>query len=134
MHSGLLVSHERLHRRIPAGKNSRCTQRESSTYCWIQGLTRTELQKYLYLLFLQYPQVLLKYRNVTHEVWSQTGNQGNKWRRGEVFLGLGNYFQVCESLFSLGNTFITRFTAKLSFSLISKSAVNDCVCTCIRQQ
>ncbi|XP_026219478.1 MAM and LDL-receptor class A domain-containing protein 1 [Anabas testudineus] len=39
-------------------------------------------------------QVLLKYRNVTHEVWSQTGNQGNKWRRGEVFLGLGNYFQV----------------------------------------
>ncbi|XP_040921930.1 MAM and LDL-receptor class A domain-containing protein 1 [Toxotes jaculatrix] len=39
-------------------------------------------------------QVLLKYRNVTHEVWSQTGNQGNKWRRGEVFLGLSNNFQV----------------------------------------
>uniref|UniRef100_A0A4W6FJB9 MAM and LDL receptor class A domain containing 1 n=1 Tax=Lates calcarifer TaxID=8187 RepID=A0A4W6FJB9_LATCA len=39
-------------------------------------------------------QVLLKYRNVTHEVWSQTGNQGNKWRRGEVFLGLLSNFQV----------------------------------------
>uniref|UniRef100_A0A3Q3R9I1 MAM domain-containing protein n=1 Tax=Monopterus albus TaxID=43700 RepID=A0A3Q3R9I1_MONAL len=38
-------------------------------------------------------QVLLKYRNVTHEVWSQTGNQGNKWKRGEVFLGLLNKFQ-----------------------------------------
>uniref|UniRef100_A0A3Q3L091 MAM domain-containing protein n=1 Tax=Mastacembelus armatus TaxID=205130 RepID=A0A3Q3L091_9TELE len=38
--------------------------------------------------------VLLKYRNVTHEVWSQTGNQGNKWRRGELFLGLSNTFQV----------------------------------------
>ncbi|XP_032360131.1 MAM and LDL-receptor class A domain-containing protein 1 isoform X1 [Etheostoma spectabile] len=39
-------------------------------------------------------QVLLKYENVTHEVWSQTGNQGNKWRRGEVFLGLSNNIQV----------------------------------------
>ncbi|XP_071341063.1 MAM and LDL-receptor class A domain-containing protein 1 isoform X4 [Trachinotus anak] len=39
-------------------------------------------------------QVLLKYRNITHVVWSQTGNQGNKWRRGEVFLGLSNNFQV----------------------------------------
>ncbi|XP_074478784.1 MAM and LDL-receptor class A domain-containing protein 1 isoform X2 [Sebastes fasciatus] len=39
-------------------------------------------------------QVLLKYGNVTHEVWSQTGNQGNKWRRGEVFLGLSDNFQV----------------------------------------
>ncbi|XP_068438273.1 MAM and LDL-receptor class A domain-containing protein 1 [Clinocottus analis] len=39
-------------------------------------------------------QVLLKYGNVTHEVWSQSGNQGNKWRRGEVFLGLSNSFQV----------------------------------------
>ncbi|XP_039982288.1 MAM and LDL-receptor class A domain-containing protein 1 [Xiphias gladius] len=39
-------------------------------------------------------QVLLKYRNVTHEVWSQTGNQGNKWKRGEVFLGLSHDFQV----------------------------------------
>ncbi|XP_040023689.2 MAM and LDL-receptor class A domain-containing protein 1 [Gasterosteus aculeatus] len=38
--------------------------------------------------------VLLKYGNVTHEVWSQTGNQGNKWRRGEVFLGLLKNFQV----------------------------------------
>uniref|UniRef100_A0AAQ5YMQ9 MAM domain-containing protein n=1 Tax=Amphiprion ocellaris TaxID=80972 RepID=A0AAQ5YMQ9_AMPOC len=39
-------------------------------------------------------QVLLKHRNVTHEVWSQAGNQGNKWKRGEVFLGLSNNFQV----------------------------------------
>uniref|UniRef100_A0A8C9YZL1 MAM and LDL receptor class A domain containing 1 n=1 Tax=Sander lucioperca TaxID=283035 RepID=A0A8C9YZL1_SANLU len=39
-------------------------------------------------------QVLLKYENVTHEVWSQTGNQGNKWKRGEVFLGLSNNVQV----------------------------------------
>ncbi|XP_047424790.1 MAM and LDL-receptor class A domain-containing protein 1 isoform X2 [Mugil cephalus] len=39
-------------------------------------------------------QVLLKYDNVTHEVWAQIGNQGNKWRRGEVFLGLLNNFQV----------------------------------------
>ena len=43
-----------------------------------------------------YLQVLLKYGNVTREVWSQTGNQGNKWRRGEVFLGLLNNFQVCN--------------------------------------
>ncbi|AWP20537.1 putative MAM and LDL-receptor class A domain-containing protein 1 [Scophthalmus maximus] len=39
-------------------------------------------------------QVLLKNRNLTHVVWSQTGNQGNKWRRGEVFLGLSNNFQL----------------------------------------
>ncbi|XP_061122045.1 MAM and LDL-receptor class A domain-containing protein 1 isoform X2 [Syngnathus typhle] len=39
-------------------------------------------------------QLLLKRGNITHEVWSQSGNQGNKWRRGEVFLGLSNDFQV----------------------------------------
>lgn len=39
-------------------------------------------------------QVLLKFGNVTHEVWSQSGSQGNKWRRGELFLGLLNNFQV----------------------------------------
>ncbi|KAJ0022846.1 hypothetical protein NQD34_014980 [Periophthalmus magnuspinnatus] len=39
-------------------------------------------------------QVLLKFGNVTHEVWSQSGTQGNKWRRGEVFLGLAKHFQV----------------------------------------
>ncbi|XP_056290660.1 MAM and LDL-receptor class A domain-containing protein 1 [Pseudoliparis swirei] len=38
--------------------------------------------------------VLFKYGNVTHRVWSQSGNQGNKWRRGEVFVGLSNSFQV----------------------------------------
>ncbi|XP_051910036.1 MAM and LDL-receptor class A domain-containing protein 1 isoform X1 [Hippocampus zosterae] len=39
-------------------------------------------------------QLLLRRGNITHEVWSQTGNQGNKWRRGEVFLGLSNDIQV----------------------------------------
>ncbi|XP_077592649.1 MAM and LDL-receptor class A domain-containing protein 1 [Stigmatopora nigra] len=39
-------------------------------------------------------QLLLRRANVTHEVWSQTGNQGNKWRRGEVFLGLSQDIQV----------------------------------------
>ncbi|CAL1597133.1 unnamed protein product [Knipowitschia caucasica] len=39
-------------------------------------------------------QVLLKFGNVTHEVWSQSGTQGNKWRQGEVFLGLATTFQV----------------------------------------
>ncbi|XP_056155204.1 MAM and LDL-receptor class A domain-containing protein 1 [Lampris incognitus] len=39
-------------------------------------------------------QVLLKYGNLTHKVWSQTGNQGNKWRRGEVYLGISKNFQV----------------------------------------
>ncbi|KAK7881754.1 hypothetical protein WMY93_030163 [Mugilogobius chulae] len=39
-------------------------------------------------------QVLLKFGNVIHEVWSQSGTQGTKWRRGEVFLGLAKNFQV----------------------------------------
>ncbi|KAF3836644.1 hypothetical protein F7725_029202 [Dissostichus mawsoni] len=39
-------------------------------------------------------QVLLKYGNATHEVWSQSGNQGNKWRRGEMFIGIADNFQV----------------------------------------
>ncbi|KAM4605935.1 MAM and LDL-receptor class A domain-containing protein 1 [Polymixia lowei] len=39
-------------------------------------------------------QVLLKYGNVTHVVWSQAGSQGNRWRRGEVFLGILTNFQV----------------------------------------
>lgn len=69
----------------------------------LQGLRRIESQKYSYLLFLQYLQVLLKQGNVTREVWSQTGNQGNKWRRGEVFLGLSNHFQVCKLVLSLGD-------------------------------
>lgn len=43
-------------------------------------------------------QVLLKSKNASHEVWSQTGNQGNKWRRGEVFFGLSNNFQVCKNI------------------------------------
>ncbi|XP_033935995.2 LOW QUALITY PROTEIN: MAM and LDL-receptor class A domain-containing protein 1, partial [Pseudochaenichthys georgianus] len=38
-------------------------------------------------------QVLLKYGNSTHEVWSQSGSQGNKWRRGEMFIGIANHFQ-----------------------------------------
>ncbi|KAM4543911.1 MAM and LDL-receptor class A domain-containing protein 1 [Fundulus diaphanus] len=39
-------------------------------------------------------QVLFRHKNNTHVVWSQTGNQGNRWRRAEVFLGLSNDFQV----------------------------------------
>ncbi|XP_063768371.1 MAM and LDL-receptor class A domain-containing protein 1 isoform X2 [Eleginops maclovinus] len=39
-------------------------------------------------------QVLLKYGNTSHEVWSQSGNQGHKWRRGEMFIGIANNFQV----------------------------------------
>lgn len=50
-----------------------------------------------YLFFSPTFQVLLKYENNSRGVWSQTGNQGNKWRRGEVFLGLLNNFQVCKT-------------------------------------
>ncbi|CAN9506358.1 unnamed protein product [Ophioblennius macclurei] len=39
-------------------------------------------------------QVLLKRGNVTQALWSHAGNQGNKWRRGEVFLGISNNLQV----------------------------------------
>ncbi|KAM3838196.1 MAM and LDL-receptor class A domain-containing protein 1-like, partial [Diretmus argenteus] len=39
-------------------------------------------------------QVLLMYGNSTHKVWSQTGSQGSKWRRGEVFIGISNNLQV----------------------------------------
>ncbi|XP_038153930.1 MAM and LDL-receptor class A domain-containing protein 1 isoform X2 [Cyprinodon tularosa] len=39
-------------------------------------------------------QVLLRHKNTSHVVWSQTGNQGNRWRPAEVFLGLLNDFQV----------------------------------------
>ena len=42
--------------------------------------------------------MLLRHRSATYVVWSQTGNQGNKWRRGEVFLGLLNDIQVCQLL------------------------------------
>lgn len=48
------------------------------------------------VLFSHNLQVLLKHGNASHEVWSQSGNQGNKWRRGEVFLGLLNNFQVSQ--------------------------------------
>ncbi|XP_011487300.1 MAM and LDL-receptor class A domain-containing protein 1 [Oryzias latipes] len=39
-------------------------------------------------------QVLLRHRNISNLVWYQTGNQGNKWKQGVVFLGLQNNFQV----------------------------------------
>ncbi|XP_055063524.2 MAM and LDL-receptor class A domain-containing protein 1 isoform X1 [Misgurnus anguillicaudatus] len=39
-------------------------------------------------------QVFIKSNNVTHEVWSQSGNQGNSWRRGEVFIGIHRNLQV----------------------------------------
>ncbi|XP_046708496.1 MAM and LDL-receptor class A domain-containing protein 1 isoform X3 [Silurus meridionalis] len=39
-------------------------------------------------------QVLIKSGNVTHEVWSETGNQGSRWMRGKVFIGIRHNFQV----------------------------------------
>lgn len=33
--------------------------------------------------------------------WSQSGSQGNRWRRGEIFLGFQSHFQVCSDYFSL---------------------------------
>uniref|UniRef100_A0A672JY28 MAM and LDL-receptor class A domain-containing protein 1-like n=1 Tax=Sinocyclocheilus grahami TaxID=75366 RepID=A0A672JY28_SINGR len=39
-------------------------------------------------------QVFIKSGAVTHEVWSQIGNQGNRWRRGEVFIGICHNIQV----------------------------------------
>ncbi|KAK1172073.1 MAM and LDL-receptor class A domain-containing protein 1 [Acipenser oxyrinchus oxyrinchus] len=39
-------------------------------------------------------QVFSKFGNVTHEVWSQSGSQGNKWRRGEVILGIRYNFEI----------------------------------------
>ncbi|XP_023673966.2 MAM and LDL-receptor class A domain-containing protein 1 isoform X1 [Paramormyrops kingsleyae] len=39
-------------------------------------------------------QVLGKFGNVTHELWSESGSQGYRWRRGEVFLGIQRDFQV----------------------------------------
>ncbi|XP_039549254.1 MAM and LDL-receptor class A domain-containing protein 1 isoform X2 [Pimephales promelas] len=39
-------------------------------------------------------QVFIKSGTVTHEVWSQNGNQGNSWRRGEVFIGIRHNIQV----------------------------------------
>ncbi|XP_049338853.1 MAM and LDL-receptor class A domain-containing protein 1 [Astyanax mexicanus] len=39
-------------------------------------------------------QVFIKSANATHEVWSETGNQGSRWMRGEVFIGIRHNFQV----------------------------------------
>ncbi|XP_066536368.1 MAM and LDL-receptor class A domain-containing protein 1 [Hoplias malabaricus] len=39
-------------------------------------------------------QVFIKSVNVTDEVWSETGNQGSRWMRGEVFIGIRQNFQV----------------------------------------
>ncbi|KAM6977638.1 MAM and LDL-receptor class A domain-containing protein 1 [Aplochiton taeniatus] len=39
-------------------------------------------------------QVLLKHGNDSYLVWSETGNQGEIWRRGEVYLGISSNFQV----------------------------------------
>ncbi|XP_062336134.1 MAM and LDL-receptor class A domain-containing protein 1 [Osmerus eperlanus] len=56
--------------------------------------------------------VLLKLGNVTHEVWSQTGNQGNQWRRGEIFLGKSSNFQV-------------MFRAKRGISYLGDVVIDD---------
>ncbi|XP_043546352.1 MAM and LDL-receptor class A domain-containing protein 1 isoform X2 [Chiloscyllium plagiosum] len=39
-------------------------------------------------------QVFKKFANSTQLLWSQSGNQGNHWRRGEVLLGVQRNFQV----------------------------------------
>ncbi|XP_057191697.1 MAM and LDL-receptor class A domain-containing protein 1 [Triplophysa rosa] len=39
-------------------------------------------------------QVFIKSFAVKHEVWSQSGNEGNSWRRGEVFIGIRRNIQV----------------------------------------
>uniref|UniRef100_UPI00398F495B MAM and LDL-receptor class A domain-containing protein 1-like n=1 Tax=Pristiophorus japonicus TaxID=55135 RepID=UPI00398F495B len=39
-------------------------------------------------------QVFSKYGNSTQLLWSQSGSQGNHWRRGEVFLGVQSHSQV----------------------------------------
>ncbi|XP_051970443.1 MAM and LDL-receptor class A domain-containing protein 1-like isoform X1 [Xyrauchen texanus] len=39
-------------------------------------------------------QVFIRSGTVIHEVWSQSGNQGNNWRRGEVFIGFHHNIQV----------------------------------------
>ncbi|TRZ00115.1 hypothetical protein DNTS_020307 [Danionella cerebrum] len=39
-------------------------------------------------------QVFIKSGTVSYEVWSQSGNQGNRWRRGEVFIGIRHDIQV----------------------------------------
>ncbi|KAL4635263.1 MAM and LDL-receptor class A domain-containing protein 1 [Arapaima gigas] len=39
-------------------------------------------------------QVLGKFGNKTHELWSQSGTQAYRWKRGEVFLGIQYNFQV----------------------------------------
>uniref|UniRef100_A0A8C3AYV8 MAM and LDL receptor class A domain containing 1 n=1 Tax=Cyclopterus lumpus TaxID=8103 RepID=A0A8C3AYV8_CYCLU len=74
-------------------------------------------------------QVLIKYGNVTHQVWSQSGNQGNKWRRGEVFLGLSNSFQVVfrakRGISYMGDVVIDD----VSFLHCSPSLPSDLPCT-----
>ncbi|MBN3307352.1 MALR1 protein, partial [Amia calva] len=39
-------------------------------------------------------QVFSMFGNVTHELWSQSGSQGDRWKRGEVFLGIRFNFQI----------------------------------------
>ncbi|XP_062900283.1 MAM and LDL-receptor class A domain-containing protein 1 isoform X2 [Mobula hypostoma] len=39
-------------------------------------------------------QVFIKFGNITQLLWSQSGSQGNHWRRGEIFLGVQSHFQV----------------------------------------
>uniref|UniRef100_A0A3B4CKL8 MAM domain-containing protein n=1 Tax=Pygocentrus nattereri TaxID=42514 RepID=A0A3B4CKL8_PYGNA len=39
-------------------------------------------------------QVFIKSANVTHEMWSETGNQGSRWMRGKVFIGIRHNLQV----------------------------------------
>ncbi|XP_050969614.1 MAM and LDL-receptor class A domain-containing protein 1 [Labeo rohita] len=59
-------------------------------------------------------QVFIKSRTVSHEVWSQTGNQGNSWMRAEVFIGIRHNIQV-------------GFRAKRGISYMGDVVVDDVV-------
>ncbi|XP_069770768.1 MAM and LDL-receptor class A domain-containing protein 1 [Narcine bancroftii] len=39
-------------------------------------------------------QVFIRSANTTQLLWSLSGSQGNRWRRGEIFLGVQSHFQV----------------------------------------
>lgn len=105
VHAGLLVLHDWLHGRIAASKKQ-CTVGEE---CSVSKVTAENSHVFL----SHHLQVRLKYGNASHEVWSQSGNQGNKWRRGEVFLGLLNNFQVCKWSRTVERHFNVHYATKL---------------------
>lgn len=61
---------------------------------WVQSLLPKE--QCISTILNLYVQVFIKSFAVKHEVWSQRGNDGNSWRRGEVFIGIRHNIQVRE--------------------------------------